>query len=215
MTSNFRIAAVILGAGASIRMGRPKMLLPWGRTSVIGHIVNLWRMELEAVQVGIVIAPAPCPMSEELDRLCFPESDRIVNSCPERGMFSSVQTASAWQGWRSDITHFALILGDQPQIMSTTLKTLLESVRDLPATIHQPSRNKRPKHPIVFPSTDFRDIAKSQSDTLRTFLNPKKRTFVEIDEPSLEVDLDYPADYEAALKLADPASLRCRTNFGV
>ncbi|MGH7953692.1 MAG: NTP transferase domain-containing protein, partial [Limisphaerales bacterium] len=32
------LAAIILGAGASARMGRPKLLLPWGGTTVVGHL---------------------------------------------------------------------------------------------------------------------------------------------------------------------------------
>ena len=34
---------IILAAGASSRMGRPKMLLPWGATSVLGHLIGQWQ----------------------------------------------------------------------------------------------------------------------------------------------------------------------------
>ncbi|NOY98656.1 MAG: NTP transferase domain-containing protein, partial [Chloroflexi bacterium] len=33
------ITAIVLAAGQSRRMGQPKMLLPWGRTTVLGHVV--------------------------------------------------------------------------------------------------------------------------------------------------------------------------------
>ena len=42
---------IILGAGASSRMGRPKLLLPWRGTTVIGHIIYQWR-ELGAAQIS-------------------------------------------------------------------------------------------------------------------------------------------------------------------
>lgn len=207
MKFEFRLGTVILAAGASTRMGCPKMLLPWGTTSVIGHVIALWKTELQAAQVAVVTSPSPSPVAEELDRLAFPPSDRIVNPHPERGMFSSIQTAAAWPGWLSDITHFALILGDQPQITATTLEALLRSARERP-TIYQPSRNHRPKHPIIFPAGEFRDIAESKCETLREHLEQKERILVEMDESSLEVDLDCPADYEAAVKLANPISSR-------
>ena len=35
------IAAVVLAAGLSRRMGRPKMTLPWGETTVIGQVVQV------------------------------------------------------------------------------------------------------------------------------------------------------------------------------
>src|SRR5438874_1514761 len=34
---------IILAAGRSRRMGRPKMLLPWGNTTVLGHLVAQWQ----------------------------------------------------------------------------------------------------------------------------------------------------------------------------
>ena len=34
------IGAVVLAAGRSLRMGRPKMTLPWGRTTVIGQVAK-------------------------------------------------------------------------------------------------------------------------------------------------------------------------------
>ena len=37
------LGVVILGAGASSRMGRPKLLLPWRDTTVIGQIIRQWR----------------------------------------------------------------------------------------------------------------------------------------------------------------------------
>ena len=35
------IGAVVLAAGKSVRMGKPKMSLPWGKTTVIGQVVTV------------------------------------------------------------------------------------------------------------------------------------------------------------------------------
>ena len=40
LKKNQPLGVIILGAGASSRMGRPKLLLPWGDTSVIGHLIR-------------------------------------------------------------------------------------------------------------------------------------------------------------------------------
>ncbi len=34
------ISAIVLAAGHSKRMGQQKMLLPWGKTTVIGQVVS-------------------------------------------------------------------------------------------------------------------------------------------------------------------------------
>jgi len=40
---SLRIGVVILAAGASSRMGQPKLLLPWNDTSVLGDLLNQWK----------------------------------------------------------------------------------------------------------------------------------------------------------------------------
>jgi molybdenum cofactor cytidylyltransferase len=37
------ISAILLAAGQSKRMGRPKMLLPWGNTTVLGKVIETIR----------------------------------------------------------------------------------------------------------------------------------------------------------------------------
>ena len=66
------LGVIILGAGASSRMGRPKLLLPWGDTTVIGHLIRQWR-ELGAAQIAVVHRPGRLrKLDAELDRLDFP-----------------------------------------------------------------------------------------------------------------------------------------------
>ena len=97
----FSLAAFLLAAGRSSRMGRPKLLLPWGGTSVLGHLINQWQV-LKAKQIAIVCAAADSLIQAELDRLGFSANDRVLNAAPDRGMFSSIQCAAQWPGWRAD-----------------------------------------------------------------------------------------------------------------
>ena len=53
---SFSVGVVILAAGRSARMGRPKLLLPWGETSVLGHLIKQWQA-LGARQIAVVCAP--------------------------------------------------------------------------------------------------------------------------------------------------------------
>jgi molybdenum cofactor cytidylyltransferase len=144
----FKFAAVILGAGASSRMGQPKLLLPWGRRTVLGHLVATYQ-QLGATQIAVVVAPAS-PLQGELDRLHLSPRNLIINPEPSRGLFSSIQCAAAWPRWNESLTHWLLTLGDQPHLGSTTLQPLLRAAAASPNRILQPSYLGRPKHPIVF-----------------------------------------------------------------
>src|SRR5262245_36520347 len=93
------VGVIILAAGRSRRMGEPKLLLPWDDTSVLGHLLRLWK-QLGAHQIAVVMATDDPAIAPELDRLGFPTSNRVYNPAADRGMFSSIQCAAAWHGWR-------------------------------------------------------------------------------------------------------------------
>src|SRR5258707_4016634 len=98
------LAVVILAAGRSSRMKQPKLLLPWGKTSVLGHQIQTWQT-LGARQIAVVCAAGDASIRAELDRLEFPPSCRIPNPGPEAGMFSSIICAAPWDGWKPGLTH--------------------------------------------------------------------------------------------------------------
>jgi molybdenum cofactor cytidylyltransferase len=200
--SALHFGVVILAAGASSRMGKPKLLLPWGGTSVLGHLIAQWKV-LRAGQIAAVWATGDQAVSAELDRLDFPGVNRVVNPTPERGMFSSIQCAARWGGWNAELTHWAIVLGDQPHLRSETLRALLDLAGKQSNQVCQPSRRGRPRHPVVVPKTVFAKLKDSRAETLKEFLQtlPSGAALCEVDDPGLDFDVDTPADYELALRL--------------
>lgn len=184
-------------------MGKPKLLLPWGKTSVAGHLIEQWRA-LGARQIAVVCASADKAIQAELDRLGLPAADRICNPTPERGMFSSIQCAAQWSGWQVAITHWAVVLGDQPQVRRQTLQQVLDFTARHPARICQPARRGHGRHPVLLPKAAFLRLAESRAATLKEFLAPEARQIAlcELDDPGLDLDIDRPEDYEQALKQA-------------
>ena len=195
-------AVVLLAAGASSRMGRPKLLLPWHGTSVLGHLLTTWR-ELGAAQLAVVTAPGNGPLATELARAGLAERECIPNPKPERGMMSSIRCAAEWPGWRAEIGHFLLTLGDQPHVQFSTLRSLLDFADAHPGQVSQPSRAGRPRHPVLLPRELFRQLATTPAENLKQFLLgiPDRRATFESDDAGLDFDLDEPADYERALRL--------------
>ncbi len=191
-------------------MGRPKLLLPWGKTSVLGHLISQWRA-LGATQTAVVCAPGNRAIQAELDRLAFPAWNRIINPAPQRGMFSSIQCAARWSGWQAGLTHWAIVLGDQPHLRPRTLQQLLDFSAAHPARVCQPARRGHGRHPVLLPKSAFRQLVGSRARTLKRFLSLRSRpvSLHEVDDPGLDLDIDRPKDYERAVLLARRWQGRC------
>jgi molybdenum cofactor cytidylyltransferase len=190
------LGVIILGAGASVRMGRPKLLLPWKGTTIIGHLIQQWQ-EMDAGQITVVCRPDDEPLFAELDRRGVSRENRIINPQPERGMFSSIQGAANWPGWRPGLMSWAIVLGDQPQIQPETLRNLLAFHAQNSLAICQPSHARRAGHPVLLPQTAFARLKTTAAPTLKIFLNQNTGSIVQcpVIDPGLALDLDTPDDY--------------------
>jgi len=197
------IGVIILGAGDSVRMGRPKLLLPWGGTTIIGHLIRQWQA-LGAEQIAVVQRPHDEPLNAELDRLNFPIGDRIENPDCKRGMFSSIQCAANWPGWKHDLGLWAIILGDQPHLQPETLRALLAFHREHPDAISQPVHEGRARHPVLLPRPAFAELRQSRAETLKDFLQQTSYKIIghPMEDTGLMIDLDKPEDYERVVKSA-------------
>jgi molybdenum cofactor cytidylyltransferase len=198
----FSVGVIILAAGRSARMGKPKLLLPWGKTSVLGYLIEEWRA-LHVKQIAVACATGDLAIQAEMDRLGFPAQDRIINPNPQRGMFSSIQCAAQWPGWQPALTHWAIVLGDQPHLRPQTLRRVLEFSAAQPGRVCQPARQGHGRHPVLLPKAVFRQVAATTATTLKEFLAAEAAqvALCEMDDPGLDLDIDRPEDYAAARKL--------------
>jgi CTP:molybdopterin cytidylyltransferase MocA len=194
-----RCAAVILAAGASSRMGCPKTLLPWGSTSVLGHLLKQWQGP-GADPIAVVCAGRDQAMHQELDRLGVPEALRILNPAPDRGMFSSIRCAAEWGAGIPSLTNLAIVLGDQPHLRDETLQALARFDAANPDRVCQPSCHGRPRHPVIMPRVIFERLQRWVGDNLKQFLQTQSVMTCELDDPGLDFDIDRPEDYERAVE---------------
>jgi molybdenum cofactor cytidylyltransferase len=218
-----KLGVVILGAGASSRMGRPKLLLPWRDTTVIGQIIRQWR-ELGARQIAVIHRPNDEDLIEEIKHaegragsplpaaartndgahgVTRPTDDSthfIVNPHPEQGMFSSVVCAANWTGWEKGISSWAVVLGDQPHLQTATLRLLLELAAQNPDAICQPQFGDHGRHPVILPRPAFEQLRDTRAGTLKEFLKLVACRSVQcaVNDSGLSLDLDTPEDYKRA-----------------
>ena len=191
------IAVVILAAGLSKRMGTPKMLLPWGETTVLGQVIRTFA-ETGVSEIVIVTGGARETVDAEAARLAekFPV-DCIHNPAYETGeMLSSLQCGLARLGPEVDA---ALIgLGDQPQLSLDSARKVVAAFESLGARLIVPSYNLRRGHPWLVERGLWGEILSLKApETLRDFLNSHAREiiYVETDRTILK-DLDTPEDYQ-------------------
>ena len=198
---DFWLGALILGAGRSTRMGRPKLLLPWGRTSIVGHLLEQWR-QAGALQVMVVHAEHDRVMIDELDGLGVGPESRVANTQVNADMFSSVVCGARCSQWHQSMTHCAIVLGDQPHLRQNTLANLAEFASRHPDKVSQPVLYGRSRHPVVLPRKMLQDLARSGAQTLKEFLRDCPIAAFDCDDPGLDLDIDRPEDYQRAKTLA-------------
>lgn len=120
-------------------------------------------------------------------------------------MFSSIQCAAHWQGWKDEIESFAIVLGDQPHLKMETLRELLDFHAANPHSICQPAFRGEPKHPVILPRDIFCGLKNfvAAGATLKDFLKLHSRRSVQLktNDGGLLLDLDTPEDYKRALSL--------------
>jgi molybdenum cofactor cytidylyltransferase len=188
------IAAVVLAAGLSRRMGTPKMLLPWGTTTVIGQVVEV----LQQSGLAEILVVTGGARLEVESTLAGSHVRTIFNPRFAEGeMIESLQVGLAAI---SDTARAALVvLGDQPQIeacvVEAVLKTFLQERRELVI----PSYALRRGHPWLVGRSLWSDLLGTQPNkTMRDFMKAHESaiTYLEVDRPSVLKDLDTPQDWE-------------------
>jgi molybdenum cofactor cytidylyltransferase len=187
-------------------MERPKLLLPWGDTSIAGHQIRVWK-GLGAHQIAAVCAAGDDAIQTELDRIHFPAGNRVLNLAPQDGMFSSIRCAAQWGGWANGLTHWVITLGDQPHLRLETLQALLACAGKQSGKVCQPRWQGHLRHPVLVPKSVFLQLATTKTTTLKDFLAmlPDGVAGCEVEDPGLDQDIDTPADYEKALALYSPS----------
>ena len=116
-------------------------------------------------------------------------------------MFGYIQRAARWAGWNRQLTHCAIVLGDQPHLRLATLEAVLQLAVSQPQLVVQPARGGHPRHPVFLPKSIFLQLGDCDCLSLKEFLVAYAVALYESEDPGLDLDLDRPADYVKALRL--------------
>jgi len=188
------VAAVVLAAGQSKRMGKPKLVLPWGQDTVIGQVIRtLKHAGLEEI---VVVTGSAAPLIEAaLQGLGV----RTLHN-PD---FADVEMlASCQMGLKAldaRVEAALVVLGDQPQIEAGVVKSVLRLYAKSKPVLVVPSYQMHRGHPWLVARKLWPAILALQSqETLRDFLAQQAAhiTYLPVESSSILQDLDTPADYD-------------------
>ncbi len=166
------ISAIVLAAGESKRMGQPKMLLPWGKSTVLQTVIST--LQTAGVDDILVVTGGA---HQQVDMLIGKSVQTVYNENYAEGeMLSSLQ---AGLSAKKDETRAALIcLGDQPQVQVRSVQRILQTYKESQAPIIVPSYQLHRGHPWMVARELWDEILKMRApQTLRDFLNHHQRRY--------------------------------------
>ncbi|MEN8246309.1 MAG: DVU_1551 family NTP transferase [Thermodesulfobacteriota bacterium] len=191
------IAAIILAAGFSSRMGRLKPLLPLGKGSVIAHVAESFRAE--GIQdILVVLGHRSRDIIPELEKNSLAWK---VNQHYAQGMLSSIKKGIETLGDGTDA--FFIIPVDIPLVRPATLRNLVNSYENYPGKIIYPSFQRQKGHPPLIPTRFIEDILQYEGPGgLQHCLEAWDRDSLEkaVADQGVLMDMDTPDDYTVILE---------------
>jgi molybdenum cofactor cytidylyltransferase len=193
---NFDVVGVLLGAGSSRRLGRPKQTLPLGDTTVLGW--TLRDAEKSALdRVCVVLGGA----ADEAARAIRANRASVVyNAAYGSGCASSLLSGLDHAG---ECAAIMMLLGDMPGVDAAVIDTVLAAWRADPSWAAVTAYDDVLGHPFVFSADAFPALRALHGDKAVWKLvdaEPEdrvRRVYVEKPRP---LDIDTWDDYLAACR---------------
>jgi len=185
---------LVLAAGGSKRLGRPKQTLPYGPATLLDHVLGTARAcRFDQLICVIGGSSNEIEATVDLDDVQVVENDHFGEGCS-----SSIAAALAAVDLRSQV--LVLLLGDQPGVSAATVAKLLAGRGEsaLAACAYDDGRG----HPLAFARSTFGQLAGLHGDKGVWKLLDRAGDEV-VDVPvggAIPRDVDTWADYEAVVR---------------
>jgi molybdenum cofactor cytidylyltransferase len=191
VASNYKIAGLLIAAGSSKRMGKPKQLLPWGDTTLLQHAIA----QLKASKIHKLFLVLGANFHLICSKIDSEGIHIIKNQNWQMGMGISI--ASGISEIDTGAYDAVLIaLGDQPFQDSFHYNSLIDKYlekRNIVATAFE----EKAIVPAVFPEQYFEQLKNLQADAgARNILADNKENIVFVASSGKDIDIDTPEDYE-------------------
>lgn len=190
------VAIVILAAGMSRRLGRPKQVLPLGGEPLVVH-VGKRAHESKAARVMAVVGGA---REETMSALEGIVDELIVNDAFAEGQGTSIAAGIRYLESTSHLLGACdaviFLLGDQPGIDPDVINAVIEEWNN-GASIAMAGYRDRPGHPVLFDRVHWKELGQLKGEQGGRMVIGKHRddvVYVPVETES-PMDVDREADW--------------------
>ncbi|MGV8027341.1 MAG: NTP transferase domain-containing protein [Anaerolineaceae bacterium] len=139
-----QISAVILAAGQSARLGKPKQLIPWQETTLLNFTISVIRQS--GIEDIVLVLGAS---AEEIKKTLNNQQLRIVNNLSwATGKASSIR--AGLNAICSEATGVLIFLCDQPYLSTDLICSILQAGDSSEADIIAPIVGDQLSNPVLF-----------------------------------------------------------------
>ena len=185
---------VILAAGASTRLGKPKQLLQYRGRTLLGHAINE-ATNSNADAVVVIFGKDADLFKKEIDE----KKIRVaINSSWEEGMASSVRLGlDTLLNDKPYIDAVIFMVCDQPHISSSILNELIKTQQKTTKQIVTCNYGDSLGPPALFHKKYFKELMKLSGDAgARKIIQQNMNDVATILFPEGKIDIDTEEDYE-------------------
>ncbi|MPZ53082.1 MAG: NTP transferase domain-containing protein [Acidimicrobiia bacterium] len=154
------IAVLVLAAGGSKRLGRPKQLEPWGDSTLLGHILGkVAKLGIE--EQWVVLGSGADEIIDNVDL----EGWNVVDNLEwQEGIASSIRVGLDALVQLTEVETAVIVLGDQPGIPDEVIPTLLEEHRASERPVTVPKYRYTRSNPAVVDRSHWSRLMSLEGD---------------------------------------------------
>lgn len=185
------VSGILLAAGRSQRMGRDKLSLPFGETTVFHRSLSPL-IDSPLINEVVVVVNRDFELSEPL--LDQANCTVAVNEADQLGMSSSLRVGILAA---ADADAYMVCLADMPRLTVRLLASLIETYAETGKGILLPTHKGRDGHPVIFGVEYKQRLLEITGDIgARQIVrdDPDRVRRVSVDNPAVVFDIDTTAD---------------------